>query len=149
MKQQVSWLHILLSVAMSVAALYGWRSSLVNLPSNLQHVRGVISSSEVTRGGRARNINFSIASRDFTYPGILPNMTLAVELLKPGNIATVGYTSGDSPELWELTINGQVVVQPLAAHQARLMNGEWAFWLFVAFALSSVYLAWRVHKQHR
>jgi hypothetical protein len=147
MTQRIHWYHILLSMALSAAAFFGWRLSLVSMPLHLRHVTGIITSSEIIRGGRARNIHFSLGSREFIYPGILPAMDLAVDLIKPGNTAVVGYSGGGSPELWELTVNGQLIVQPAAAHEARLANGKWAFWLFVLFAAGSIYLTWRYRKQ--
>ena len=147
MTQRIHWYHILLSMALSAAAFFGWRLSLVPMPLHLQHVTGIITSSEIIRSGRARNIHFSLGSSEFIYPGILPAMNLAVELLKPGNTATVGYSGEGSPELWALTVNGQLVVKPVAAHEARLANGEWAFWLFIIFSAGTIYLAWHYRKQ--
>jgi hypothetical protein len=150
-QQRVHWMHLLLGLAVSASAFYGWRLSLSPPPKELEHASGVITSSEEVRGGRARTIHFHIndSSQEFTYPSILPAYGTAAELLKPGNTATIGYAGPDEPELWELSVNGQSLVQSAGAYEARLSNGNWAFWLFVAFSVSTVYLAWRYRRQSR
>ena len=150
-QQRIHWLNLLLGLAVSAAALYGWRLSLSPKPTQLEHVSGLITSSEEVRAGRARTIHFHIdgSSLEFTYPSILPAYETATEVLKSGNTAAVGYAGSGEPELWELSVNGQPIVQSAGAHEARLSNGKWAFWLFVAFSLSTVYLGWCYRRQLR
>jgi hypothetical protein len=150
-QQRVHWMHLLLGLAVSAAAFCGWRLSLSPQPTRLEYASGIITSSEEVRGGRARTIHFHIdgSSLEFTYPSILPAYGTASEVLKPGNTAAIGYAGPGEPELWELSVNGQSIVQSAGAHEARLSNGKWAFWLFVAFSLSTVYLGWCYRRQSR
>ncbi|MCD9085482.1 hypothetical protein [Stenotrophomonas sp. SY1] len=150
-QQRVHWLHLLIGLAVSVAAFYGWRLSLSAMPTQLEHASGPITSSEEVRAGRARTVHFHIdgSSQEFTYPSILPAYGTAAEVLKPGNTVAIGYIGPGEPELWELAVNGQPIVQPAGAHEARLSNGKWAFWLFVTFSLSTLYLGWRYRRQSR
>ena len=150
-QQRVHWLHLLLGLAVSVAAFCGWRLSLSPKPTQLEHAAGLITTAEEVRGGRARTIHFHIdrSSLEFTYPSILPAYGTASKLIKPGNTATIGYVGPDEPELWELSVNGRPIVQSASAHEARLSNGKWAFWLFVAFSLSTIYLGWCYRRQSR
>lgn len=147
--QRLHWLHLLLGLAVSVAAFYGWRLSLSPIPTQLERTSGRITSAEEVRAGRARTIHFHLeGSRlEFAYPSILPGYGRAIQLVKPGSTASIAYSGSDAPELWELSVDDHIIVQPAGAYEARLANGKWAFWLFVAFSLSTVYLAWRYRQQ--
>lgn len=148
-QKRVRLMHLLLGLAVSAAAFYGWRLSLSPMPTRLDHASGIVTSSEIVRGGRARTIHFKVqvSELNFTYPSILPAFGTATDLLKPGNLATIGYTGPGEPELWELSVNGKSIVHSAEAHKAKLTNGKWAFWLLVAFSLSTVYLGWRYWRQ--
>ncbi|MGO1001106.1 hypothetical protein [Lysobacter sp. CA196] len=143
--ERTAWYHVALGVAVSLAALCGWRASLEPMPTHFEYLTGVISSAEVRRYG----VEFFVAGREFDYPSILPETTLARSLLKPGNTATVGFSPADPSEVWALTVNERAIVQPNAAHRARLSNGKIAFWLFVVFSVCTGMLGWRFVRQSR
>lgn len=143
--ERIAWYHVALVAAMSLAALWGWRGSLEPMPTRFEYVTGAVTRAEVHR----RNIEFSVAGREFGYPSILPKLVLARSLLKPGNIATVGFSPDYPREVWALTVDGQAIVLPKAAHRARLSNGRVAFWLFVVFSFCTGMFGWRFVRQAR
>lgn len=143
--ERTAWYHVALGVGVSLAALWGWRASLEPMPTHFEYLTGVISNTEVHRN----RIEFFVAGREFGYTSILPKAALARSLLKPGNTATVGFSPADHSGVWALTVNEQIVVQPQAAHQARLSNGRIAFWLFVVFSVGTGILGWRFVRQSR
>lgn len=115
------------------------------MPTHFEYLTGVISNTEVHRN----RIEFFVAGREFDYTSILPQAALARSLLKPGNTATVGFSQAAPSGVWALTVNEQIVVQPQAAHQARLNNGKLAFWLFVVSSICTGILGWRFVRQSR
>lgn len=139
--QKMPWLNVFIAVTVAVAAFIGWRFSQSPLPSHFEKASGVITESKIVR--RA-GICFTIEGvpYEFCYRTILPDFERAKLVIIPGNTATVDYTNTEKVELWNLTVNGQSVIDRNAVHKANTENGRAALWVFIAFSASAAFLTW-------
>lgn len=154
-KRHANLLPVLPAIPFAAFGFYCWWLSLSPMPTHLEHASGVITRSELV-GGRGRpDVHFNIqgSDRKFDYPNFYPTFRTARELLNPGNIAVMGFTDpGDftdngNPALWELTVNGQTILQPAAAYRARRTNGNWGLLIFIVCSLSSAFFVWRFRQE--
>lgn len=150
-RRRVHWLHLLLGLATCVAAFYGWRLSLAPPPSQLLQVSGLITSSEEVRVNRRRALQFQIAGApiQFVYPRTARDYDAAKVLLVPGHQASVGYVVSGSPQVWELSVDGQPIVSISDVHDAQLENGRWALAVLVACGLCTLFLGGIYWRQRR
>ena len=147
-RHRAHWLQLLLGFGVSAVAYHGWRESIEPMPTALEHVTGVVTGVEEVRAGRARTIHFHLegSGREFAYPSFLPFYQASKAAIKPGSMVTVGYVGQNEPELWELSVDGESIVRSTQAYEARSVNGEWAFAIFLTSLLITAYLGWRSRR---
>lgn len=132
------------SLAISIFGFWGFSESLRPMPDQIQRITGIVAKTWFLEH-RARydsSVHFLLRGDgdEFVYGHELPGMDSAQSKMHIGARAEVLYTGAGYPEIWGLTLNGETLLAPKQAYQARRRDGYWGLVLGFGFLISALYM---------
>ncbi|TRX54981.1 hypothetical protein [Thalassomonas sp. M1454] len=117
------------------------------MPTQLTKQTGYVVAVKKIKSRYSDSLEFELSNQKvFVYDGILPNLNTVYKALSNAQQASV-YLSAN--EIWQLDVDGHIILPPESALKARQENGQYGLILALMLLLIAVILVFVAIKHQR